>query len=390
MTTSMEQYNDDITIFEPSSNFDFSKLSLARPSNISSDGSSFITKIFYTNKPLYVETCKSSTRQGIAKNGKRYCCDLMFENNSELFGQWLELLQERIQQLILEKNDSWFQNSLTLTDIEDSFIPIMKIYKSGKYYLVRTNIKNNIVTNAPMIKIFDANENVIDIQKITPQTNIVSILDISRVRFTGKNFEIEIELKQVQTVHSVFEKCLIKKKSVSYAEPPPISKPQPLEEEDIQEIIQQEQQEQQLKEEEQQEQQEQEEEEQQEQQEQEEEDNKEREQEKQELKEENRKEKEVKEYFDLEDIDLAQLEEVGVSLERKEEKADDLKMKDPLKKKEEENKSEIYEMYRKAREKAKEIKRQAILAFLEAKNIKKTYLLENMEDESDGDGDSEF
>lgn len=360
----MEQDNIDITIFEPSAEFDFSKLSLARPSNISSDGSSFITKIYYANKPLYVETCKSVTRQGILKNGKRYCCDLMFENNSEYFGQWLELLQERIQHLILEKNESWFQNSLTMTDIEDSFIPVMKIYKSGKYYLVRTTIKNNVVTNAPMIKIFDANENVMDIQHVTPQTNIVSILDISRVRFTGKNFEIEIELKQVQSVHSVFEKCLIKRKSVSYLEPEPPSFRKTREQvEEIKEV-----------------------------------------EEIQQVKEEvlekqnkvenfvvevNPKEETKKGLIDLEDIDLAELEEVkeiSVSLEGKGERE---KEEDPLKKKEE-DKSEIYEMYKKAREKAKEIKRQAILAYLEAKNIKKTYLLENMEEESDGDGDSEF
>jgi hypothetical protein len=377
----MEQDNIDITIFEPSAEFDFSKLSLARPSNISSDGSSFITKIYYANKPLYVETCKSVTRQGIVKNGKRYCCDLMFENNSEYFGQWLELLQERIQHLILEKNESWFQNSLTMTDIEDSFIPVMKIYKSGKYYLVRTTIKNNVVTNAPMIKIFDANENVMDIQHVTPQTNIVSILDISRVRFTGKNFEIEIELKQVQSVHSVFEKCLIKKKSVSYLEPEPPSFRKTREQEFHEEEVEETQEVQEVEETQQvnevQEVQ-----------------VKEEVKEVQEVKvEEQNKVENVfvevnpkKELIDLEDIDLAQLEEVGISLEGKGERE---KEEDPLKKKEE-DKSEIYEMYKKAREKAKEIKRQAILAFLEAKNIKKTYLLENMEEESDGDGDSEF
>jgi len=364
----MEQDNIDITIFEPSAEFDFSKLSLARPSNISSDGSSFITKIYYANKPLYVETCKSVTRQGIVKNGKRYCCDLMFENNSEYFGQWLELLQERIQQLILEKNDLWFQNSLTMSDIEDSFIPVMKIYKSGKYYLVRTNIKNNVVTNLPMVKIFDANETVMDINHITAQTNIVSILDILCVKFTGKNFEIEIELKQVQSVHSVFEKCLIKKKSVSYGGETSTFREVPnlnpeihteenthdlsIKEEDIEEFQEPE--------------------------------------ESVNIQEESEppvlvQEEIKKEIVDLEDIDLAELEEVkevSVSLEGK-----DGKMEDPLKKKE--DKSEIYEMYRKAREKAKEIKRHAILAYLEAKNIKKTYMLENME-EGDSDGDSEF
>jgi hypothetical protein len=45
-----------------------------------------------------------------------------------------------------------------------------------------------------------------------------------------------------------------------------------------------------------------------------------------------------------------------------------------------------YEIYKKAREKAKEAKKEAILAFLEAKNIKKTYMLDDL-DESDDDLD---
>jgi hypothetical protein len=45
-----------------------------------------------------------------------------------------------------------------------------------------------------------------------------------------------------------------------------------------------------------------------------------------------------------------------------------------------------YDIYRTAREKAKNAKKEAILAFLEAKNIKKTYMLDDM-DESDDEAD---
>jgi hypothetical protein len=45
-----------------------------------------------------------------------------------------------------------------------------------------------------------------------------------------------------------------------------------------------------------------------------------------------------------------------------------------------------YEIYKEARRKAKKAKREAVVAFLEAKNIKKTYMLEDF-DESDSDSD---
>ena len=43
-----------------------------------------------------------------------------------------------------------------------------------------------------------------------------------------------------------------------------------------------------------------------------------------------------------------------------------------------------YEIYQKAREKAKEAKKNAVLAYLEMKNIKKTYMLDDI-DESDSE-----
>ena len=46
-----------------------------------------------------------------------------------------------------------------------------------------------------------------------------------------------------------------------------------------------------------------------------------------------------------------------------------------------------YEIYKKARDKAKECKHAAIAAYLEAKNIKKTYMLDDNESDSDFDDD---
>ena len=47
-----------------------------------------------------------------------------------------------------------------------------------------------------------------------------------------------------------------------------------------------------------------------------------------------------------------------------------------------------YEIYKKAREKAKECKKAAIAAYLEAKNIKNTYMLED-NDDSDSEVESD-
>jgi hypothetical protein len=53
--------------------------------------------------------------------------------------------------------------------------------------------------------------------------------------------------------------------------------------------------------------------------------------------------------------------------------------------------NQVYlELYREARSKAKIAKKNAILAYLEAKNIKKTFMIENIHDNSDSDFDDEI
>jgi len=202
-------------IIDPNENFDFSKLTLAQPVGI--QGGAYFTKILNNNKPLYIQTTKSLTRQGFVKSGKKYYCDLMFDNNSEILINWFEKLEDKCQKLIYERADSWFQNALEMNDVESAFNSIIRIYKSGKYYLVRTNIKNSS-SNEPSIKIYNENEIPLGINDIKTDTSIISILEIQGIKFTSRNFQIEIELKQVMVLNNepVFESCLIKTSKSEY------------------------------------------------------------------------------------------------------------------------------------------------------------------------------
>jgi len=196
-------------IIEPNNNFDFSKLSLAHPVGI--QGGAYFTKILYNNKPLYIQTTKSLTRQGFVKSGKKYYCDLMFDNNSETLIHWFENLEETCQKLIFDKSEAWFQNSLDKNDVESAFNSVIRIYKSGKYYLVRTNIKIGS-NNEPSVKIYSENEIPLTIDDVKDNTNIISILEIQGIKFTSRNFQIDIELRQTMVLDNepIFDNCLIK------------------------------------------------------------------------------------------------------------------------------------------------------------------------------------
>ena len=385
-------------IIEPNETFDFTKLSLAHPSGI--QGGAYFTKIEYNKKPLYIQTCKSQTRQGFVKTGKKYYCDLMFDKNSESLINWFENLEERCQKLIFERRDTWFQNSLEENDIESAFNSTIRVYKSGKYYLVRTNIKNNH-NNTPSIKIYNEKETPMTMEEINNETNIISILEIQGIKFTSRNFQIEIELKQIMVLDNepLFDNCLIKTSKNSHVKP--LEEDPKTDELKIENIKLD--------------------------------DNKidDNKIDENNLDENNLDENNLEEFTqedildELEPIDILveplvkanlPLVKEDVKLEEKneeninldfvfedlnediEENSDELKevnnvglsLENSLETMQLKKPNQVYfELYKEARKKAKEAKRCAILAYLEAKNIKKTYMLDNLND-SDSEFDAEI
>ena len=190
-------------IIEPTFDFDFSKLYLGSP--ISTNNGTYFTKILYNNKSLYVQTPKSLTKQGFVKSSKKIYTDLMFTNFDNLFIDWIERLQNKCEELLYERGQSWFETKLEKDDIETAFTSPIKVFKSGKNYLIRVNAKLGI-------KIYDESNNLLELENITSDKNVISILEIQGIKFTSKNFQIEIELKQGMIVSSdpFLDKCFIK------------------------------------------------------------------------------------------------------------------------------------------------------------------------------------
>ena len=369
-------------IIEPNETFDFSKLSLAHPTGI--QGGAYFTKIEHNKKPLYIQTSKSQTRQGFVKTGKKYYCDLMFDKNAESLINWFENLETRCQHLIFERRDTWFQNSLEESDIETAFNSIIRVYKSGKFYLVRTNIKNNH-NNLPTIKIYNEQEIPLTMDDIKTETNIISILEVQGIKFTSRNFQIDIELKQIMVLDDepIFENCLIKTskkndfvqqsiKQETTLEDIKLDEPNNNEDFDLEKLdidVKSNDNLEEIKQE-----------------------DVNSENNLEELEEFNIIEQEPKENDDSLDLEIEDLtEDIEENTdELKEINNLDLSMENNLETLQLKKPNQVYfELYKEARNKAKIAKKNALLAYLEAKNIKKTYMLENLND-SDSDIDAEI
>jgi hypothetical protein len=375
-------------IIEPDETFDFTKLSLAKPIYVSG---SYFTKLQHREKPLYIQTTKSMTKQGFVKSGGKIYCDLMFDKYSEKIINWFEQLEQSCQRLIFEKNNDWFENTLEEDDLNSSFSSIIRVYKSGNYYLIRCSVKQDHLAT-PCIQIYDEKENKLTINDLTNDMNIVSILEIKGIKFTKRNFIVEIEIKQMMILldneqllvnncdsDSLFDNCQIRnlKKDLK---------------KDLEKvIIHSSLNNTKIKEEEKKEKEEKEDEEKDEEKDDEEKDEEKDDEEKDEEKDEELIIKPSQEtisepfHLDIEELndnvfnEPIEINDVDFDTNELETEPFQLKKHDQV----------YFDLYKEARNKAKIAKKNAILAFLEAKNIKKTYMIANIQDE-DEDIDEEI
>ena len=196
-------------IHDTNSQFEFDKISLTTPTTIS--GGVHFSKILINKKQLYIQSPKCKTKQGIVKSGKKSHADLVFTNDDEEFIQWIETLEQTVRKHIFTNRERWFDMDLDEDDIESYFTPTIKLFKSGKQYIMRVNISQRI--GATPLKIYDENEDDVDIETITENTSLISILEIQGIRCSTKSFQIDVELKQIMVIKPVnlFEKCIIKR-----------------------------------------------------------------------------------------------------------------------------------------------------------------------------------
>ena len=338
-------------IFDTNADFPFNKISLITPTSISS-GVHF-SKILINKRQLYVQSPKCKTKQGIVKSGKKIYTDLVFSNDDEEFIQWIEMLELTVRNHIYTNREKWFDMDLNEDDIESYFSPTIKLFKSGKQYIMRVNINQRIGSSS--LKIYDENEIDVEMESINENTPMITILEIQGVRCSAKSFQIDIELKQIMVLKpvNIFEKCIIKSKEKDLVKVDKEEKN--LEEENKVEENKRHEEE------------------------------KEEEEKEEEEKEEEQEKKEEEQEKKLDEIELVidndndnDILEINLNINEIE-NSESIHLKE---------KTEVYyQMYKEARQKAKLAKSLALSSYMEARRIKNLYMLEDIDDSDESDLD---
>jgi hypothetical protein len=204
--------------------FQYDLLRLTTPTVVQ-NGNSHFTRIMFDDAPLYFQTPRCATKQGIVvtAGSKKTYYDLILDSNSETshspkeftaFVEWIQSLEDAVVKLLFSNGKLWFRDPLSEDDIRGLFTSPLKPLKGGSQLSLRINVPSS-VTRATQYTctVFDENEKLVHLNYVTPEHSIISIIEVLGVRFTSNSFHLDLAAKQIAVVaiQPLFQTCVIKK-----------------------------------------------------------------------------------------------------------------------------------------------------------------------------------
>ena len=169
-------------------NYDVSKLKISEPYNIDDDN--YFCKFSYNNMPFMIKTNKICYLKTLQKNSNNY---INISLTSPDYLLWFENFYKECIHLLFNKSEDWFEEKLSLSDIEFSFINPLK-----------SNIKESCfdvqcITDENRLHIVDSNNNVLNLDNIN-ESKVIPTFHIKGVKFNSKHFLFEIELNNLYII----------------------------------------------------------------------------------------------------------------------------------------------------------------------------------------------
>ena len=194
------------------------------------NGNSHFTRIVFDDSPLYFQTPRCETKQGIVTTTtKKTYYDLVLDSNSETshspkefkaFVEWMQTLEDAVIKLLHSNGKLWFRDPLSEDDVRGLFASPLKPLKGGNQLSLRVNVPTS-VTRANACTVFDESEKPVHLSYLTPEHQIISIIEVLGIRFTSSSFQMDLSCKQIAAVSNqpLFQSCVIKKDVSIYSYP---------------------------------------------------------------------------------------------------------------------------------------------------------------------------
>ena len=184
-------------IYNIAENFNFNNLKVENPSLVNANN--YFSKIYNnnSNKNFYIQLPKCKTKHGIVNSNSKCFCELEFNSNEKLVVEFFENLENFCLKEICANKALWFYDSdnISSDDIQEYMTPIMRSYKGGKKFLIKTNIKQD------KLIVYDENEKKINLTDYDDANEFIPLLNINGIKFSKSSFIIDIILVQFMVLY---------------------------------------------------------------------------------------------------------------------------------------------------------------------------------------------
>ena len=191
--------------------FPFSKISLTNPTAVQGGGAYFAKLTIDGGKPIRLQLPKTTTKSGIISTKRECYTDLMYVREYEpSLISWIDAIESRCKDMVNEKKALWFSNELSNSDIDGMLIPISRTYKGEAMVIMRVVVDTSKRHGLPACQIYDDNENKIDdIDFITAEHIIIPLIIVEGIKFTSKSIELVVKMVQMMVVNPITNECMI-------------------------------------------------------------------------------------------------------------------------------------------------------------------------------------
>jgi hypothetical protein len=168
--------------------YDVNKLQISDPYNIDDD--TFFCKFSYNKMPFVIKTNKICYLKKRQQNTNNY---IYISLTSPDYLLWFEQFYKDCIDLFYKNSDTWFEEKLTYSDVEFSFINPLKSNIKESCFDIRC------ITDENRLHIIDSNENVRDLNNID-DTKVIPTFHIKGIKFNDKYFMFEIEVNNLYVI----------------------------------------------------------------------------------------------------------------------------------------------------------------------------------------------
>ena len=187
-----------------------SEITFGDPLTVQGGASYFCRASHNTGSGVRLQLPECSTKAGIVTTSRGSYLDLMYSADSAqgVFA-WFEELEQRVRDHVAENSKTWFTEEIPLDEIEEMMLPLMRISSGGRKAVLRASTGGRGGAAAFVLYGEDATQKPLD--SIQAGTALIPLVEITGIRVSARNISVDVHVIQAMVVKppDPIERCLI-------------------------------------------------------------------------------------------------------------------------------------------------------------------------------------